>query len=83
MIIVNTHEAKTNLSKLLTLVAEQHETVRICRNGKVMAELVEPKSRDVGPQPLVRYSELDGVVFKESPTEPIPEDFYPDYEEAE
>ncbi len=83
MIVVNTHEAKTNLSKLLTLVAEKHETVRICRNGKVMAELVEPKSRNIGPKQLVQHPELEGVVFKESPTEPIPEDFYPDYGKIE
>lgn len=52
MITVNTHEAKTNLSKLLNLVAEKHETVKICRNGKVMAELVAPRSGKASPESL-------------------------------
>ncbi|MCI5113361.1 MAG: type II toxin-antitoxin system Phd/YefM family antitoxin, partial [Candidatus Electrothrix sp. AW2] len=52
MITVNTHEAKTNLSKLLTLVAEKNETVKICRNGKVMAELVQPRSGKASPGEL-------------------------------
>lgn len=79
MIVVNTHEAKTHLSRLLTLVTEKHETVRICRNGKVLAELVEPRARKKARKKLVEYPELTGVVFKESPTATIPEDFYPDY----
>ncbi|WP_446008381.1 type II toxin-antitoxin system Phd/YefM family antitoxin [Candidatus Electrothrix sp.] len=79
MIIVNTHEAKTNLSKLLTLVAEKHEIIKICRNGKVMAELVKPKSGKASPGKLPVIPELTGVVFKEPVEAPLPEEFFPDY----
>ncbi len=80
MIVVNTHEAKTQLSRLLVLVAEKHETVRICRNGKVMAELVEPATRRKGKGKfkLKVCNELDGVVFHESPFAQIPEEFFPE-----
>lgn len=37
-ITVNTHQAKTELSRLLREV-EQGATVRICRNGQPVAEL--------------------------------------------
>ena len=79
MITVNTHEAKTNLSKLLTLVAEKNETVKICRNGKVMAELVQPRSGKASPGELPVIPELTGVIFKEPAEAPLPEDFFPDY----
>ena len=78
MIIVNTHEAKTKLSSLLNLVSEKHEVVRICRNGKVMAELVEPRVRTAS-KGLPKYPELSGVVFKEDPAAPLSDDFFPDY----
>jgi antitoxin (DNA-binding transcriptional repressor) of toxin-antitoxin stability system len=80
MITVNTHEAKTNLSKLLALVAEQHETIRICKNGKVMAELVAPRS---GKAELPVIPELAGVVFKERAEAPLPDEFFPDYTSKE
>ena len=38
MISVNTHEAKSNLSQLISKV-ESGEQVIICRNGKKVAEL--------------------------------------------
>lgn len=40
MITVYTHKAKTQLSHLISLVEVQHETLRICRHGKPVAELV-------------------------------------------
>lgn len=40
MIIINIHEAKTKLSKLLVAVEQEHETVRICRHGLPIADLV-------------------------------------------
>jgi antitoxin (DNA-binding transcriptional repressor) of toxin-antitoxin stability system len=83
MLTVNTHQAKTNLSKLLTLVAEKHETVRICRNGKVMAELVEPAMRRKATGKLPVCAELSGVVFKEPPEAPLPAEFFPDYGDGE
>ena len=78
MITVNTHEAKTNLSKLLNLVAEKHEIVKICRNGKVMAELVRPGSGKNSPGKLPVIPELTGVVFRERPEAPLPDEFFPD-----
>ncbi|GEM_PF-249092 len=42
MIRVNIHEAKTNLSKLIAAVEEKGETIQICRNGKLVAELNRP-----------------------------------------
>ena len=73
MISVNTHEAKTNLSKLLKLVSEKHEVVHICRNGKVIADLVEPKSSD-NIDPLARHPEIMGVKVKGDLTQPFMED---------
>lgn len=81
MIMVNTHQAKTNLSKLLTLVSEKHETVRICRNGKPVAVLQEI-TQDTQMDPLKKHPELLGVVFHENPTAGIPAEFYPDYSEG-
>jgi len=83
MITVNTHEAKTNLSKLLALVAEQHETIRICRNGKVMAELVAPRSGKASLGELPVIPELAGVVFRERAEAPLPDEFFPDYRSKE
>lgn len=39
MITVNTHKAKSQLSKLLAAVEEEGEVVLICRNGKPVAEM--------------------------------------------
>jgi len=39
MIQVNTHEAKTKLSALLSAVENRGETIIICRNSKPIAEL--------------------------------------------
>ncbi len=79
MITVNTHEAKTNLSKLLALVVEKHETIRICKNGKVMAELVAPRSGKASLGELPVIPELAGVVFRERAEAPLPDEFFPDY----
>ncbi|MCK4870036.1 MAG: type II toxin-antitoxin system prevent-host-death family antitoxin [Gammaproteobacteria bacterium] len=58
MIIVNTHEAKTKLSKLLAAIEDNQETVRICRNGKPIADLT-PASKKVNP--LQKHKALLGV----------------------
>lgn len=56
-ITVNTHEAKTDLSRLLREV-EKGSRVVICRNGRPVAELKkasEPKRRKLEPvDPLLR-----------------------------
>ena len=41
---VNVHEAKTNLSSLLAEI-EKGKSFLICRNGKVVADLVPHKKR--------------------------------------
>ena len=76
MLMVNTHEAKTNLSKLLNLVIEKHETIRICRNGKVVADLVET-GKEVKDR-LKKNKKLSGVVFNEDPTAPLGDEFLPE-----
>ena len=71
---INTHEAKTKLSKILARVETEHEHFRICRNGKPIAELIPIE--ETAPDPLVLHPELMGVVFFEDPTAPLdPEDW--------
>lgn len=74
MVIVNTHEAKTRLSKLLALV-EAGERVRICRHGRPVADLV-PASAPVDP--LVQHAAIREVRIRYDPTEPLAEDEWPD-----
>ena len=74
MISVNTHEAKTRLSELLTKVESQGETVIICRNGKPVAEMIPwRKSQD----PLQQDPQLKKVVFHEDPSLPLTADEWP------
>lgn len=49
MIIVNIHEAKTKLSFLLTQIEENYETVRVCRHGKPIADIVPISQTKVNP----------------------------------
>ncbi len=75
MIRVNTHEAKTKLSKLLSLVEEKGEIVKICRNGKPIAELVPiQKPKD----PLKVHPELSKIKIKYNPIEPLSSDEWPE-----
>lgn len=74
MISVNTHEAKTSLSKLLTLVEEKQEIIQICRNGKPVAEL-KPIVRI--PDPLKMHPKLKRIKFHENPALPLGEDEWP------
>ncbi len=76
MIIINTHEAKTRLSALLAAVEEQGEWVRICRNGRPIAEL-RPVSAT--KDPLCKNPRLAGVVFMEDPTAPLSPEDWPAY----
>lgn len=80
MITVNTYEAKTRLSELLRIVEEKHETVRICRNGKVLADLVFPGKTKVKNNPFKRHTEIMGVKIKCDLTKPsIDENELPGY----
>jgi len=75
MIIVNTHEAKTRLSELLALIESKHETVRVCRHGKPIADIVPihhaPKN------PLKQHPQLSKIKIKYDPTSPLSEDEWP------
>ncbi len=77
MIKVNTHEAKTNLSKLLAAVEEQGEVVLICRNGKPVAEikaLPAPRRLPLKPDPSLKVTFAPGF----DPTEPATEEDWPE-----
>jgi antitoxin (DNA-binding transcriptional repressor) of toxin-antitoxin stability system len=74
MIKVNTHEAKTRLSALLAMVEERGVWVRICRNGKPVADL-RPVAR--GIDPLQQHPELMGIQFNEDPILPLAEEDWP------
>ena len=73
MITVNTHEAKSRLSALLTEVEQSGEVVIICRNGKPVAEL---RQLAPVPDPLRVDPELSAIQFHEDPVKPLdPEDW--------
>lgn len=73
MIEVNTHDAKTRLSSLLALVEKEKEVVRICRNGKPVAEL---RPVDI-PDPLRPHRHLSRVRFREDPMAPLSDAEWP------
>jgi prevent-host-death family protein len=77
MITVNIHEAKTRLSSLLAALEETGEVIRICRNGKPVAEIrpLEPKKN-----PLRLHPQLRKVEFHEDPVAPLRPDDWPDTE---
>jgi prevent-host-death family protein len=76
MITVNTHEAKTKLSKLLAAVEEKGEVVVICRNGKPIAELkaAAPAVGRFESNPALRVTFAPGF----DPTEPATEEDWPE-----
>ncbi len=45
MLPINIHQAKTNLSSILSKVESGNETYVICRNGKAIADLIPHKKR--------------------------------------
>jgi len=75
MIVVNTHEAKTRLSELLRLVEERRERVRVCRNGRPVAE-IGPISKDIR-DPLKQNPRLCGIDFREDPMKPLSDEDWP------
>ncbi len=74
MITVNIHEAKTNLSKLIAKV-EEGEWVRICRDGKPVAEMRPAVKNKINR--LEMHPELKGEILYD-PTEPLTEDEWPE-----
>jgi antitoxin (DNA-binding transcriptional repressor) of toxin-antitoxin stability system len=75
MIVINTHAAKTKLSKLLSLVEEKGEIVQICRNGKPIAEL-KPVIRAFDP--LRMHPKLKRVKFIQDILSPLSRDEWPE-----
>lgn len=75
MITVNTHEAKSRLSKLLASVEERGEVVIICRNGKPIAELaaIRPGPARFRSNPKLKVKFAPGF----DPTEPAAEEDWP------
>ncbi|HEX5037570.1 MAG TPA: type II toxin-antitoxin system Phd/YefM family antitoxin [bacterium] len=69
MIIVNMHEAKSTLSKLVKAVVEDGEVVRIARDGKPVVEL---RAISGGKDPLIQNPRLKGITYEDPslPTEP-------------
>lgn len=72
MITVNTHEAKSNLSKLPAAAEDQSEVVLICRNGKPIAEMkaVKAAAGRLAPDPALKVTFAPGF----DPTEPATKD---------
>ena len=69
MVVVNVHEAKTHLSRLLAR-AEAGEEVVIARNGKPVAQLIRCKSKG-GRKPGTMSGLLD---VPDSFFDPLPEE---------
>ena len=73
MLVVNIHEAKTNLSSLLAKIEKTGEEVLICRYGKPIANLVPHKCKDR----LKPHSVMGKIKINYNPTEPLSEDEWP------
>jgi antitoxin (DNA-binding transcriptional repressor) of toxin-antitoxin stability system len=72
---VNTHEAKTHLSKILTVVKTKRKTYRICRNGEPMADIVPIKKEYPNPL-LVHDPDSKKIKINYDPVAPLdPEDW--------
>jgi antitoxin (DNA-binding transcriptional repressor) of toxin-antitoxin stability system len=76
MITVNTHQAKSQLSKLLAAVQDDGEVVLICRNGKPVAEMkaVEAVRTRLESDPALRVMFAPGF----NPAEPATEEDWPE-----
>lgn len=74
MISVNTHEAKTKLSKLLLKIEQKGEMVIICRHGVPVAKLLP---WDNAKDPLRQHAKLKKVIFHQDPTLPLNEKDWP------
>ena len=68
MIFINIHEAKTQLSKYLGMVTENHETIIVCKNGKPIAQLTE-----YVPLQPIKFGLLEGQIrMSDDFDEPLP-----------
>ena len=76
MKVVNTHEAKTQLSSLLAELEKNGELVRICRHGRPIADLIPCKVRDR----LESHPVMGKVILHYDPTEPVSDEEWPEHE---
>ena len=72
----STHEAKTNLSKIIRLVEESDCVVHICRNATPVVEV--RKIKPVASDPLRIHPQLSKITFAESPLAPADESEWPE-----
>ena len=70
MLVVNIHEAKTNLSSLLAKIEKTGEEVLICRNSKPIANLVPHKCQDR----LKPHQFMGKIKINYNPVEPLSKD---------
>ena len=75
MRLVNIHDAKTHLSSLLNQVEKQGVTVRICRSGKPIAEIV-PLDKKVDP--LKQHKSIKNIKIKMNIMDPLEEEDWPE-----
>ena len=79
MLTVNIHEAKTNLSSLLSKIESKNESVLICRNGKPVAELrrasVKTRTKGLPPPNLAMAIKIHGDPTAPLESDELPEDF--------
>jgi antitoxin (DNA-binding transcriptional repressor) of toxin-antitoxin stability system len=76
MKLVNIHEAKTNLSALITDLETKEESILICRHGKPVAEL--RKAVTSRQNPLKQHPALSKGKFLYDPVAPLDEDEWPE-----
>lgn len=73
--LINTHQAKSQLSRLMREVEEKGVLIRICRDGKPIVEL---RRVSRAPDPLQRRPEISKIKFFEDPAAPIDEADWPE-----
>jgi antitoxin (DNA-binding transcriptional repressor) of toxin-antitoxin stability system len=73
--LINTHQAKTELSSLIKDVEEGGVLVRICRNGKPVAEL--RKIEDLH-DPLKKHPQISNIIFHEDPSAGVDTEDWPE-----
>jgi len=71
---VNTHDAKTRLSSILSEVHNQGEIFVICKNGKPVADLIPHRKVDRRtPHPV-----MSKISIQYDPTEPLDHEEWPE-----
>lgn len=74
MLLLNVHDAKSTLSSVLADIEKHNETVRICRNGKPVVELVKIPPL---PSPLRHNPKLGKIKIDYDPVAPLSDDEWP------